>query len=153
LVIDCLSNHSWYRWISPVFQTAFSYFKTAEYEEQKKTSLPGHEEIRVLFLSYDTAPEEQRSFETHEKIIDIQYIVSGNEQIFWADPKSLSLIEPYNEEKDICFWKGNYQGSALFHAGDFALFFPSDAHKTNCSIDDRNTAVKKIVLKIPISAL
>jgi YhcH/YjgK/YiaL family protein len=153
LVIDRFSNHSWYHRISPVFQTAFSYLKTVEYEGEKMSSLPGHEEIRVLFLSYDTAPEEQRSFETHKKNIDIQYIVSGNERIFWADPNSLSLIEPYNEEKDICFWKGIYQGSALFHAGDFALFFPSDAHKTNCNIDDRNSAVKKIVLKIPVSAL
>ena len=85
-------------------------------------------------------------FETHDKYTDIQYILSGTEQMIYADKPALSPEIPYSPEKDIAFHSGNDGTHIKLNAGDFVVFTPTDAHA--CGIG--NGFAHKVVMKIPV---
>ena len=88
--------------------------------------------------------KEERRFEYHRKFIDIQYIVDGVEEMEYADINALPEGS-FNEGSDIGFTNG--EGTALIlKSGDFAVFFPEDAHKPCIG----EGVVRKVVVKIPV---
>ena len=93
--------------------------------------------------------------EAHEKYIDIQYVAEGEEKFFFADKKIFKITEPYNAEKDVEFYdsadfeKSESAEASVLKAGEFAVFFPDDAHKPSLHTGKQH-AVKKILLKIPL---
>ena len=94
--------------------------------------------------------------EAHEKYIDIQYVAEGEEKFFFADKKIFNVTEKYNPEKDVEFYdsknfeKSDKAEASVLNAGEFAVFFPDDAHKPSL-ITDKAYKIKKILLKIPVS--
>lgn len=95
-----------------------------------------------------TVPINEGRFEAHERYIDVQILVHGEEIVEWASIDDLTISEPYNTEKDCKFLTGN--GTAIeMKAGMIYILFPEDAHKPCCHF----TAPKeyhKIVIKLPI---
>ena len=98
----------------------------------------------VVSLSEKTAAE-GRTFEAHCRYIDIQCVLSGDERIDYADLSHLLPATPYNDEKDFAMYAGG-GSSLMLREGDFAVFFPSDAHLP-CIGEGK---VKKAVVKIPL---
>ena len=105
--------------------------------------------LRFLSQSYQTKPESEKKLEVHRKFIDIQFIVDGEEKIYFGDQADFSVKIPYDEAKDAEFLQGNLRESTVLRANDFAVFFPEDAHKPGC-ISAKPSIVKKIVVKIPV---
>ena len=96
-----------------------------------------------------------------EKDVYIMTDTSGKyradaEKFFFADKKIFEVTEPYNPEKDVEFYdSADFEKSAqaeasVLHAGEFAVFFPDDAHKPSL-ITDGVHDIKKILLKIPVA--
>jgi YhcH/YjgK/YiaL family protein len=85
-------------------------------------------------------------FETHNRYTDIQYILSGCEQIIYDDKSSLVTTVPYSNEKDIAFHSGNGGTLLTLNAGDFVVFTPTDAH----ACGKGNGFAHKVVMKIPV---
>ena len=76
--------------------------------------------------------------------------VQGVEVIEWADKSELFAEEFYDPEKDIQFFRppDNACMTQLhLQAGQFAIFFPDDAHRPQIS-DDKVFNVYKAVIKI-----
>ncbi len=89
--------------------------------------------------------DNDKLFETHQRYTDIQYILSGTEQMIYSDSNSLITSIPYSPEKDIAFHSGNGIPLVL-NAGDFVIFTPTDAHA--CGIG--NGFAHKVVMKVPV---
>lgn len=90
------------------------------------------------------------AFESHKKYIDIQIILAGTERINYIDTAELSVNIPYNEEKDIIFYKkfdGNCS-NVILQKGHFAVFYPYEAHMPQLSGTGFPSKVKKAVVKI-----
>ena len=88
--------------------------------------------------------KEERLFEYHRKFIDIQFVVNGVEGMEYADINALPEGS-FNEGSDIGFTDG--EGTPLsLNSGDFAVFFPEDAHKPCIG----EGVVRKVVVKIPV---
>jgi YhcH/YjgK/YiaL family protein len=86
--------------------------------------------------------------EVHRKYIDIQYVISGEEQIGITPLNETEDATPYDEEKDVAF----VQAEDLYapaYPGNFFVFFPTDAHRPGISIE-RSITVKKAIVKILI---
>ena len=99
--------------------------------------------------SYQTESYELKKYESHIKYIDVQYIVSGQENIFVAPIDKLKIIEEYNPTKDITFYSNRFNGEKIcLHKGEMVVFFPQDGHMP-CVADKYPQQVKKIVIKIP----
>jgi YhcH/YjgK/YiaL family protein len=111
------------------------------------------EDIFVNVHGYDTWPAEQCRFESHRKYIDIQYCIEGGEQI---DLQWASRLEPdgeFDPSKDLQFYQHQAGGTTLrMTPGDFAIFFPEDAHRPKVH-DGENSSVRKLVVKINCALL
>ena len=84
--------------------------------------------------------------ESHRKMIDIQIPLTGDETMGYSPLKELKPT-PYDETKDISFYKECSGSFVTVKKGMFAIFFPQDAHAPGVT----PTALKKAVFKIPVS--
>ncbi len=89
------------------------------------------------------------NFERHEKYIDVQIMLEGEEIIEWEDTNNLEECIPYMEDKDAGFCRGSGQKIHI-KKGMFYLMFPHDAHKP-CKHEKVPTIYKKIVLKLQVN--
>ena len=148
MIIDSLRNAHLYSNLSPRFQRAFAYLRETDLVglEVGKYELEGSQ-LFVAVQEYTTRLENQGKWEAHQRYIDIQYIVQGTEKIGYAPLSQVQLGE-YNEAKDFqaLMAEGDY---LTLRAGDFAVFFPEDAHKPNMAIGEP-IQVKKAVVKIAV---
>jgi YhcH/YjgK/YiaL family protein len=97
---------------------------------------------------YDTLAREACAFESHRHFVDLQYCISGGELIDVCWRHRLTEAAPYDDAKDFQFYAAPDRFSSLrIEAGDFAVFFPDDAHRPKVS-DGRNGAITKLVIKI-----
>lgn len=107
-------------------------------------------DIKIVMQTYKTVKPESKKFEGHKKCIDIQFMVKGKETIYWANNSLMSVIVPYSEERDHMSFDNTDNCSPIhLDANSFAVFFPSDAHKTQCVWDEVYDAVK-IIVKLPL---
>ncbi len=68
-----------------------------------------------------------------------------------AKREGLEVSIPYNQEKDITFYKEPAaSGSLIIAAGDLIVVAPEDAHKPGLAIAGKQVPVKKLVIKIPV---
>lgn len=156
MILDKLENQGLYITCHKDFDLAFGII-----EEAVKDNLPaGKYELGdikrgvtliVSVQEYETRPREERKFEGHKEYIDIQYIVSGEEEMDVCDLSRTEPVTAYDEDKDCQFFTPIKQPTRLsVSAGDYAVFFPDDIHKPGISPAGKATAVKKIVVKIKI---
>ena len=88
--------------------------------------------------------------EVHDKYIDLQFIVSGEEKMLWAPREELAIVTPFPEGKDTeILEQGDRPSTLILHAGEFAIFYPNDAHKPSLAVDTPKP-IQKIVVKIKV---
>lgn len=106
------------------------------------------ENLYLNVTEYNTKREEELSWESHRKYLDLHYIISGSEIIAVADDESLSIKE-YVEDCD------NIQLDALegrrfiMKEGDFLLLDLEEAHMPGI-MESSSNEVKKAIFKIKI---
>lgn len=67
--------------------------------------------------------------EAHRRFIDIQYTVSGTEEIGWRDLASCARPrEAFDEARDIGFYLDEPLAWVVVPPGCFAIYTPDDAH-------------------------
>lgn len=104
---------------------------------------------------YNTNSRENCEFEIHEKYIDIQYLVSGEEIIEFYDIKDYEKLQKFNSELDTALLGNTTKGNIrhlLSH--DFCLIYPGTAHMPCLNaIEGLSKACRKIVIKIPLKKM
>ena len=90
--------------------------------------------------------DQEDLFETHQTYIDLQLMLEGEEYMEWEDSSNLELEIPYEEEHDICFWKGSGKNIKITNQM-FYLVFPHDAHKP-CRYQEEPNKYRKLVFKL-----
>lgn len=100
--------------------------------------------------TYETGFREERRFEAHRKYIDVQVLLDGEEAIDVSLERNLSVLEAYNEERDVMFLQPPQQvASLVMRPGFFAVFYPHDIHRPGCHLKEKRR-VRKIVMKIAV---
>lgn len=108
------------------------------------------DEVFARVQTYETSPATGRRFEAHRRYADVQFVAAGSERILYAPTGALSLDVPYDAAPDVAFFADpSTSSSLLLRVGDFAIFFPEDAHKPGCMAGGRH-AVRKVVVKVRI---
>lgn len=124
------------------------------------TTLPlGRQEIDgdklfALVSEYLTEPKERRRAEAHRKYVDVQYLVAGSEIIGYSClQEELEVLEDKLAEKDAIFYKNPLDEVAVvLKAGMFAILFPWEVHRPNCSRGEASP-VRKVVMKISMDSV
>ena len=85
--------------------------------------------------------------EAHRKYIDIQYLVSGREEIGWRPTRACrEVTEPSVAEGDIMFFGDASQTWIDLPVGKFMIFWPEDAHAPLAAEGDN----LKVVIKVAV---
>lgn len=89
------------------------------------------DQVYALVQRYETLPVgEEVACEGHQRYIDVQYIVEGEECMGWAQLNRVLNPSPYDAAKDI--WRGKLVASEMVsvvvRAGEAAIFYPQDVH-------------------------
>lgn len=152
MILDSLAEaaryEAWMPWLAP----AFEFLRTRATADLA----PGRHEIdgERMFASvakYQTRDYESAEPEAHRKYVDVQYLISGGETIYWTPLAEVGPVSvPYIDERDLMFFSRTDRADAFeLKAGRFAIFFPSDAHEPNCHLGapgDVHKAVVKVRL-------
>ena len=130
-------------------ERAFAYLESASVESKA----PGRHEIDgermySIILEDKTLAPETAEFEAHRKYIDVHYLIRGQEMIGSATIASLRQIKPYTPEDDAEIYErpGKYR-RLILKPGEFAVFFPGQAHMPGC-YTKRSEEIKKVVVKV-----
>ena len=101
---------------------------------------------------YQTKIISDAKFETHDKYIDIQLLLSGKERIYLTSRDGLTEANPYNSEKDITFYIDNISKAdyVTVDTSNFIVIYPHEAHAPQVSNDGIPHNVKKVVFKLKI---
>lgn len=94
-----------------------------------------------------SVPLSEGKWEGHRKMLDVQYIIKGEEVVEWTPLENLTHSSEYNEVKDVEFYQG--KGEVIrVPAGYAYIVFPEDGHKPGCCLETPDDYVK-IVIKLP----
>lgn len=150
MIFDTLENAYLYYGLSEELKACFDFLNQIDLKEFSQRKENVTDKSFALFQMYDTKDHESPRLENHKKYIDLQYMVEGHETIEIAEANNLKVETPYQESSDICFFKDpEIKAKLNFYPGNFAVFYPNDAHKPGLQLLEGNpVAVKKIVIKI-----
>ena len=150
MIVDTLKNASKYYNVHPLFAKAFDYIKNTDLAnaEPGKSDIDG-DKLKAIISGKKgmTAAESTAKFECHNKHIDIQLCINGNEQIGWK-PREKCAVENggYNAEKDVQLYSDAPDMYFQLTDGQFAIFFPEDVHAPMIGGNE----IKKLVIKVKI---
>lgn len=150
MIVDTLQNAPKYFSVHRLFANAFAYINKTDLNNVE----PGNYEIDGNSLKAiisnkkgKAAAESISKFECHNKYIDIQLCISGNETIGWKPREKCSIENGnYNEEKDVQLYSDTPDMYFQLTDGQFAIFFPEDVHAPMIGEDE----IKKLVIKVKI---
>lgn len=132
------------------WEKAFQFLATADLATLPK----GRYELdgTDLYASVDEylsrEPEDCR-LEAHRKYADIQYLITGQEQIGITPLAETVEATPYHPDNDILFLDGEVGHYGQATPERFFVFFPDDAHMPCLKLVERSN-VKKVVVKVRI---
>ena len=145
MIKDKIDNAKKYYNLSPQIKKGLLFLQE---NDMKKIRTGKHiidgDEIYVNIEEYDT--KKTGNIEAHKKYIDIQFIISGEENIGITTLENLTQITQYNETNDIIFYNGEINMN-LMRENDFLILYPEDAHLP-CQMINKPARVKKAVVKI-----
>lgn len=113
---------------------------------------------RDIYAVIQTATPQERGqsvFEAHREYIDLHYCLAGGEIIEHAPAGRLAVKTPYRREADVELYKMPAAGtteSVCLQPGQFAVFFPGEAHMPKI-FDGTNREIRKAVVKVRLSLL
>jgi len=151
MILDQINNAELYYGLGARIEAGLRFLKTADLAHLP----PGKNEIRgkelfAMVSEYETkAPTPGSKWEAHRRYIDVQYVVEGLEAIGYQCVANMEIVAPYDEASDALFLRGS--GSRLvLGRGNFAIFWPQDAHQP-CLSAHGPQAVRKIVVKVLVN--
>lgn len=144
MIIDTLDNLERYESLNPLFTLVTEFLHTHE-----PASLPlgrivlKEGELWVNVVEAGVKTREEAKLETHDKMIDIQLPLTGEEEMGYH-PRAMLAPAPYDESDDISFYEEKPSGYVKLKPGMFAVFFPEDGHAPAIT----PTGLKKIIIKV-----
>lgn len=148
---------------TPGFTRAFAYvaelLKAGSAAAQRVNALEAGESHRTelgdgvfaIEQVYETKLRAAGFFESHQKYIDVQVVIEGEEAMELADISRTKVVEPYLPERDLTVHGDEPHASVLrVRAGEVAVFYPADVHMPSLQVDSTPVLVRKAVVKVPV---
>ncbi len=149
MIYDRLQNSKLYYGINQRIDTALDFLQNNDLAkvEPGRYELDG-DNIYYLVQEYQSKQPEAAKWESHQKYLDIQYVLSGTEQIGYAHINDMEVTQDALEAKDCLYYAG--EGSMILaKPGTFAVFFPEDVHRPGVMVG-QSEPIKKVVVKIKL---
>lgn len=146
MIVASLSDSARYESLNPLFKRAFDFVR----ETDAASLQPGphvleEDALIVMVNEPEMKKPEKARMEVHDRFIDIHVPLSREEGFMWKDRAVLEKpSEPFDGEKDAQHYDDAPDTSFAVKLGQFAVFFPEDAH-AGCIGAGR---LRKLVIKV-----
>lgn len=148
MILENMSNWRKYEGLHKNFGTAFRYIESlhGKLPAEKRIELDGSS-VYVLPMTMPGKGRDAARLEAHRKYIDIQYVMQGKDVMGWKPIAACKEVtQAYSAEKDIEFFGEKPDAWFDVVPGDFAVFFPEDAHAPLAGSGE----IVKIVVKLAV---
>lgn len=148
MIIDTLSACEKYLCLHPGFAEAFHFLKN----QPEIPAFDTRVQIKgdLIYASYMRRPgktREDAKMEAHRRYIDIQFLISGKEEIGWKSTPECSIPDgDYNPERDVLFFKDAPDSWHALRPGHFVVFYPGDTHAPMVGSEELTKVVVKVAL-------
>jgi len=149
MIIDKIENIALYVGLNNRIEKALKYIQHTDFETiaSGRYDLDG-DRVYALVNNYDTKAENESCLEAHQKYIDVQYMIEGEELIGYTAFNDQKATKAYDATNDYLLFEEKYS-LISFKKGMFTIFFPEDLHMPGIKIDAPKR-IKKVVVKVKI---
>ena len=146
MIIASHSDAARYENLNPLFKRAFDFVREADLSAMEPGPHVVEEDALVVMVNEpEMKKPEKARMEVHDRFIDIHVPLSREERFTWKDRAALEKpSEPFHAEKDAQHYDDVADVSFLVKPGQFAVFFPEDAH-AGCIGEG---VIRKLVIKV-----
>lgn len=147
MILDHINNCEHYFSFHPNFKLGFDFIKSFKPSNIKegKIEILGDEVFALVFNLHNFEPNTK--LEAHNKYIDIQFVLTGEEKMGWKYRLECNKPEDnFNSEKDVQFFQDQPTHFFLVQQHHFVIFYPNDAHAPLLN----NDPLFKIVIKVKV---
>lgn len=118
---------------------------------------PGRHDLgEGTFMNVDvseTAPAATRNMEAHHDYIDIQFLLSGHEEIGYQPLCQAGDVVAHEEGSDNWFYQPDVTKDTVIPMvpqGTFAIFTPADGHRCLCAPTGTGETICKVIIKVKL---
>lgn len=154
MIFSSIKNGDSFEKYPAAIQTALEYLKSHDFASME----PGVYEIQgkdIYAQVFDAMTEDvaDRRPESHEKYLDVQFLVSGRECLGFTKNTGNYKVAEHIKERDLIFYESvEDEGYIESRPGCFCVFFPSDIHRPQV-ISGEAMNLRKVVVKVSVALL
>lgn len=148
MILDSCASLAAYAALNPRFARVVSYLAGISLAglAEGRYEIDG-DEIYMTVMERDLKTQADAALEAHDAYIDIQVVIRGGEGFGWRDRRQCTAPRgEFDAAKDIIFYDNAPSTYFTLAEGQFAIFFPDDAHAPLVG----EGHVKKCVVKVKI---
>lgn len=147
MIYDTLDHLEAYRGVHPGVMRGLELLRDTDFSqwEDGRHEIDG-ERLFILLQSYETKLQNDTP-EAHRKYIDIQYLLSGQEQMGVGPLEEMTEEVEARPEGDIWFYRGPLS-TILLSGRRFTALWPGDAHAPGIAVDRKPAPCRKCVVKV-----
>jgi len=146
MILDTVQQANRYLSLNPGFAAAFAFLARPDLRELPvgRYEIDG-DQVYALVQRQGGRKPDAGKLEAHRKYIDIQVVLGGVDTMGWRPtPTCAGIALPYSAEKDVMLFTDQPTAWTAVGPGEFAIFFPEDAHLPMIS----DGKLYKVVLKV-----
>lgn len=146
MILDSLNNAERYYALIPALERVVAFMRDTDVAslEVGRHDIDG-EHLFVNVSELDLRPLDAAHLEVHNRYVDVQVVLGGEETFGWSERKDCRMAEgEFDTERDILFYSDRPQTHYTVREGQFTLLFPEDAHAPMLG----KGKVRKLIFKI-----
>lgn len=148
MILDSTKNAERYYALLPRLRSVFDYIATTDLAQLEvgRHDIDG-DNLFVNVSELELRPLEAAHLEVHNRYVDVQVVVGGEETFGWSERCNCHRAEgEFDAERDILFYEDRPQTFYTLRAGQFTILFPEDAHAPMLG----EGCVRKLIFKVAL---
>lgn len=149
MIVSNLENADRLESLHPKFKQLFEFVRSNDLlnRERGRIDIDG-DLLYINKIDADCMPAEKQVLEVHRDYIDVQILLEGSENIGWKALEDVrEEVQAYDAKGDCALYADKPSFWLTLKPGQFAVFFPEDAHAPLVG----EGPVRKLVAKIKCS--
>ncbi|QGY41643.1 DUF386 family protein [Pseudodesulfovibrio cashew] len=148
MILDVLENADAYVAMNPHFTKAFAFLRQPGLDRlaEGRHEVDGENVYAVVAMGPGRKPE-NALIETHDRYIDIQFVLKGMDTIGWKARKDLGpATEASDPRSDVAFYPDAPSVWTPVGPGMFGIYFPEDGHLPMISEGELHKVIMKVAV-------
>ena len=148
MILDRIEQADLYVSVNPHLAKAFAFLRQEGLDKlpDGRHDIDG-DNVYAIIIRGTGQTRSKAKLEMHRKYIDLQYVVSGGDDMGWKTYKLCkNSAGDYNPETDAELFSDTPSVWLTLVPGDFAVFFPEDAHAPGAGQREFHKVVVKVAV-------